>query len=56
MTDFIYPAILTPDKYDDGFVVTFPDILESITQCTTLKDSLGEGGSFRSGYFVDNYR
>ena len=31
MQHFIYPARFTPDK-DGGFVVTFPDVPEAITQ------------------------
>lgn len=32
---FTYPVRLTPDKDDGGFVVTFPDIPEAITQGDT---------------------
>jgi predicted RNase H-like HicB family nuclease len=31
MENFIYPAKITPDKRDGGFVVTFPDLPEAIT-------------------------
>ena len=31
-----FPVNLTPDKRDGGFVVTFPDIPEAITQGETV--------------------
>jgi antitoxin HicB len=34
-----YPAILTPDLEEGGFVVTFPDLPEAITQGDTLKQA-----------------
>ena len=37
---FIYPVTLTPDKADGGFVVTFVDIPEAITQGDTLAQAL----------------
>jgi antitoxin HicB len=30
--EFVYPVVLTPDFEDGGFVVTFPDVPEAITQ------------------------
>jgi antitoxin HicB len=42
MHSFIYPAILTPDKQDGGFVVTFRDFPEAITQGEKVKDALAE--------------
>ena len=36
--DFIYPALFTED--DDGFVVSFPDVPEAITQGSTLAEAL----------------
>jgi antitoxin HicB len=30
--EFSYPVVLTPDDTDGGFVVTFPDLPEAITQ------------------------
>jgi antitoxin HicB len=30
--EFAYPVILTPDEVDGGFVVTFPDLPEAITE------------------------
>jgi antitoxin HicB len=36
----VYPAQLTPDTVDGGFVVTFPDIPEAITQGESLEESL----------------
>jgi antitoxin HicB len=35
-----YPVRLTPDKKDGGFVVTFRDIPEAITQGETLEEAL----------------
>ena len=35
-----FPVILTPDEDDGGFVVTFPDIPEAITQGETREEAL----------------
>lgn len=35
-----FPVKLTPDKADGGFVVTFPDIPEAITQGESIEESL----------------
>ena len=40
MQHFIYPAILTPDAQDGGFVVTFPDVPEAITQGGDVSEAL----------------
>ncbi len=40
MQHFIYPALLTPDEQDGGFVVTFPDVPEAITQGEDIADAL----------------
>lgn len=37
---FMYPVTLTPDKDDGGFVVTFVDIPEAITQGDTVPEAL----------------
>ena len=37
---FMYPITLTPDKTDGGFVVTFVDIPEAITQGDTKAEAL----------------
>lgn len=37
---FIYRAILTPDENDGGFVVTFVDIPEAITQGESREEAL----------------
>jgi antitoxin HicB len=37
---FMYPVTLTPDKTDGGFVVTFDDIPEAITQGDTEAEAL----------------
>ena len=35
-----FPVVLTPDEEAGGFVVTFPDIPEAITQGETLDEAL----------------
>lgn len=40
--EFAYPVTLTPDMTDGGFVVTFEDIPEAITQGETVADALAE--------------
>ena len=42
MQNFIYPATLTPDKEDGGFIVTFFDLPEAITQGENVEDALSE--------------
>ena len=42
MLRFTYPAKLTRDRKDGGFVVTFRDVPEAITQGDTLADALSE--------------
>jgi antitoxin HicB len=42
MHNFIYPARLTPDEQDGGFVVTFRDVPEAITQGNSIKAALIE--------------
>ncbi|RJP26366.1 MAG: type II toxin-antitoxin system HicB family antitoxin [Candidatus Omnitrophota bacterium] len=39
---FTYPVLLTIDEEDGGFVVTFADIPEAITQGDTVKEALAE--------------
>src|SRR5258707_7873091 len=39
---FTYPVTLTPDATDGGFVVTFKDLPEAITQGETVEDALAE--------------
>ena len=39
MNNFAYPVTLTPDE-DGGFVVTFPDLPEAITQGEDVADAL----------------
>src|SRR5215212_4276181 len=38
--EFAYPVNLTPDETDGGFVVTFPDVPEAITQGNDVTDAL----------------
>jgi antitoxin HicB len=40
MQTFVYPAILTPDTKHGGFVVTFPDVAEAITQGDDVPEAL----------------
>jgi antitoxin HicB len=42
MEQFVYPAILTPEVADGGFVVTFVDLPEAITQGETVDEALQE--------------
>jgi len=37
-----YPVTLTPDETDGGFVVTFEDLPEAITQGETIEEALAE--------------
>lgn len=39
---FAYPVTLTPDEIHGGFVVTFPDLPEAITQGDTIAEALVE--------------
>jgi antitoxin HicB len=40
MDQFVYPATLTPDAQDGGFVVTFMDVPEAITQGDDVPEAL----------------
>ena len=40
MDQFVYPATLTPDTQDGGFVVTFVDVPEAITQGDDVSEAL----------------
>ena len=40
MQPFVYPATLTPEAHEGGFVVTFPDVPEAITQGDDVMDAL----------------
>src|SRR5437763_16084650 len=40
MVQFVYPATLTPDVQDGGFVVTFVDVPEAITQGDDVPEAL----------------
>lgn len=42
MEQFVYPSILTADAKDGGFVVTFADLPEAITQGETVDEALQE--------------
>lgn len=56
---FMYPVILTPDKADGGFVVTFVDIPEAITQGDTLPEALAaaqEALEFALDFYLEDKR
>jgi len=40
--NFNYPVTLTPDPHDGGFVVTFADLPEAVTQGETVAEALEE--------------
>jgi antitoxin HicB len=40
--ELVYPVILSPDEANGGFVVTFPDLPEAITQGEDTADALRE--------------
>ncbi|MBM4257827.1 MAG: type II toxin-antitoxin system HicB family antitoxin [Deltaproteobacteria bacterium] len=42
MEQFVYPARLTPDLHEGGFVVTFVDLPEAITQGETREEAVQE--------------
>lgn len=42
MSRFVFPALLTPDEQDGGFIVTFHDLPEAITQGDDIEQSLFE--------------
>jgi antitoxin HicB len=43
MQHFVYPASLTPEEQDGGYVVTFPDLPEAISQGDDTLDALRQG-------------
>ena len=42
MSRFSFPAKFTPDESDGGFVVTFQDLPEAITQGDSMEQALAE--------------
>jgi antitoxin HicB len=40
--ELAYPVTLTPDTVDGGFIVTFRDLPEAITQGETIAEALNE--------------
>jgi hypothetical protein len=44
MTNFAFPVQLTPDTDDGGYVVTFRDLPEAITQGDSVSECLTEAG------------
>ena len=56
---FMYPVTLTPDKTDGGFVVTFSDIPEAITQGDTEAEALAAAKDALEtalGFYFENKR
>jgi antitoxin HicB len=43
MKSFAYAAMLTPDKKAGGFVITFRDLPEAITQAESFAEAMREG-------------
>jgi hypothetical protein len=52
MRTSVYPAILTPDTQQHGFVVTFPDVPEAITQGDDLPEALHQVAARRQAVRV----
>ena len=46
MSRFSFPAILTPDESDGGFVVRFRDLPEAITQGDFVELALAEAADY----------
>ena len=44
---FIYPAVLTPHKEDEGYHVTFPDLVGCKADGPDLQDALENARSWR---------
>ena len=42
MQNFIYPALFIPDEEEGGFVITFRDLPEAITQGESVEEGLIE--------------
>ena len=51
MRTYQYPAVFTPDE-DGGFVVTFPDVPEAITQGDTIEKCIEEGADALEEAFI----
>jgi len=47
MSKLAYPAIFTPDTEDGGFVITFPDLPEAITQADSIEQGLEEATAIK---------
>ena len=53
---FVYPATLTPDTQDGGFVVRFPDIPEAITQGDDVPEALQQAADCLEEAVVERIR
>jgi len=53
MQTFVYPALLTPDQDDGGFVVTFRDLPEAITQGDSVEEALLQARDCLEGAFAN---
>lgn len=47
--EFAYPVVLTPGEIEGGFVVTFPDLPEAITQGEDAAGALAEAADALEG-------
>ncbi len=56
MDQFVYPATLTPDTQDGGFVVTFIDLPEAITQGDTVPEALQQAADCLDEAIVGHIR
>ena len=56
MDQFVYPATLTPDTQDGGFVVTFVDVPEAITQGDDVSEALHQAADCLEEAMVGAFR
>lgn len=56
MEQYTYPATLTPDDAEGGFVVTFRDVPEAITQGETVESALIEAADCLEEAFAGRIR
>jgi antitoxin HicB len=56
MDQFVYPATLTPDIQDGGFIVTFVDVPEAITQGDEVPDALHQAADCLEEAMVERIR
>ncbi|NEO96746.1 MAG: type II toxin-antitoxin system HicB family antitoxin [Moorea sp. SIO3G5] len=56
MSRFSFPATFTPDESDGGFVVTFQDLPEAITQGDSMEQALAEAADCLEEAMLDTSR